>query len=62
MQSIVMICTLVQISEHLFFSSFLADFDAQYGKLGVFGVKEFIFGKKCRDNKQNNVIFVIIVF
>ena len=48
--------------QQLFFSCFLDDFDAQYGKLGVYGVKEFIFGLKCRDNLKNNVIFVIIVF
>ena len=30
------------VSQQLFFSRFLADFDV---KLGVFGVEEFIFGK-----------------
>ena len=30
--------------QQLFFSRFLADFDAKYGKLGVFRVEEFIFG------------------
>ena len=30
----------------VFFSHLLADFDAQYGKLAVYGVEEFIFGKK----------------
>ena len=34
--------------QQFFFSRFLADFDAQYGKLGVFWVEEFIFGKKYR--------------
>ena len=36
------------LSKQLFFSCFLADFDAQYDKSGVFGVKEFIFGKKYK--------------
>jgi len=32
--------------QQLFFSRFLANFDAQYGKIRVFfGVEEFIFGK-----------------
>ena len=34
------------------FKLFWADFDAQYGKLGVFKVKEFIFGDNYRDNLQ----------
>ena len=36
------------VSQQLFFSRFLADFDVQYGKLGVFGVEELIFGKNIR--------------
>jgi hypothetical protein len=32
--------------QQLFSSRFLADFDAQYSKLGVFGVEEFFFSKK----------------
>jgi len=35
--------------QFLFLSCFLADFYAQCGKLGVFGVEEFIFGRKCGD-------------
>ena len=44
-------CTLAQIPGFCpttLFQPFLANFDAQYGKLGVFGVEEFIFGKKYR--------------
>ena len=31
--------------QQLFFSRFFADFDTQYGKLGVFRVEELIFDK-----------------
>ena len=32
--------------QQVFFSRLLADFDAQYGKLGVLGVRQSIFVKK----------------